>query len=293
MTYRIRTVSEITGIPRNTLIAWERRYGFIRPERHENGYRSYSEEDLSALLKIRNALSAGLKISEAIELVERKLSPPELKEAQLHLPGDTVGVSYPEIISGLIEALIHYRGREAEQILSNLVTLPFETRIHKIFFPVLTEIGTRWERGAINVAQEHYASAIIRDQLVGMLVGVGTRSASAPHAVCATFPEEHHEIPALALAVHLGLHGYRVSYLGANLPAADLIDFCQKQDPSLVCISLIRGVSNEVLTHYAAELRARVPGTCRLVLGGSGLKSAVGMQLTGVEIIPNWHEFRL
>lgn len=310
MSYRIRTVSEMTGIPRNTLIAWERRYGFVRPSRHENGYRSYSESDVERLLRIRNAVGAGLKISEAIELLKKGESPDlAARRAEIEpspsrlLPHSSPSLAAPMLASDdddeyatlraqLLDALIHYRGQEAERLLGRLVPLPFEERIHRVFFPILQEIGDLWERKIVNVAQEHYASALIRDQLVGILVGVGSRDAQAPHAVCTTLPDEHHEIGALALGVHLGLRGYRVSYLGANLPLGDLLDFCASQRPALVCISAIRSISPERAITYAATLRAGCPPNSRVVIGGRGVLLEPPLIVPGVEFVPKWNDFR-
>lgn len=67
MSYRIKTVAELVGVPRPTLVAWERRFGILEPARTEAGYRVYSEEDLRVLMRIRALLDSGLRISEAVE----------------------------------------------------------------------------------------------------------------------------------------------------------------------------------------------------------------------------------
>ena len=58
MGYRIKTVSEILEVPRNTLLAWERRYGLVKPERLPNGYREYSEQDIETLRSLEAALES-------------------------------------------------------------------------------------------------------------------------------------------------------------------------------------------------------------------------------------------
>ena len=71
MGYRIKTVSEITGIPKNTLVAWERRYGILEPERLPNGYRQYSDTDIATLQQLKSAMAEGLKIAMyAVKLLE-------------------------------------------------------------------------------------------------------------------------------------------------------------------------------------------------------------------------------
>ncbi|HSC86677.1 MAG TPA: MerR family transcriptional regulator [Polyangiaceae bacterium] len=296
MTYRISTVSEMTGVPRNTLIAWERRYGFVRPVRHENGYRSYSEEDVATLLRIQNALGAGLKISEAIELLRSEPPhlgpPPNVETSEAGEAGETsASLELDPFVHDLTEALVSYQGREAERLLLRCAGMPFEQRVHSVFFPVLQRVGDLWAAGRVNVAQEHYASSIIRDQLVSILVAVGTRSPRDPHAACTTFPGEQHELAALALAVHLSLRGFRVSYLGANLPLVDLIDFCRKQRPLLVCVSVIGSFPAHSLENYGSDLRAALTQPSRLVIGGAGVSAMSGLEVPGVEYIPKWQDF--
>lgn len=70
MGYRIKTVSKLTGVPRNTLLAWERRYDLITPSRLDNGYREYSDSDIACLQSVKRLLDQGYKVSEAINLIK-------------------------------------------------------------------------------------------------------------------------------------------------------------------------------------------------------------------------------
>lgn len=70
MTYRIKTVARLTGVPRNTLLAWERRYAVVNPGRADNGYREYSDEDLATLTSVKQLIDRGYRISEAVQLVQ-------------------------------------------------------------------------------------------------------------------------------------------------------------------------------------------------------------------------------
>jgi DNA-binding transcriptional MerR regulator len=286
MKYRIRTVAEMTGIPRNTLIAWERRYGFIRPERRDNGYRSYSEADIEKLRRVQNALKAGLKISEAIQLLEQVES--EATEAPSQGGRPAALLSLEEVSRLLADALVNYRREEAEELLRRISTVPFEERLTDVFFPVLRAIGDLWEAGKVSVAQEHYASAIIRTHFAGILLGLGSRGPKAPHAACTTFVEEQHELTALAMAIRLALAGYRVTYLGPNLPAEEVVGFCRTQKADLLCVSVINDCDSQVLADYTSTVSALAPAT-RVVLGGRVLE---GKQSSpGVEYIPNWTDF--
>lgn len=285
MTYRISTVAELTGIPRNTLIAWERRYGIVDPNRHENGYRSYSEDDVARLLRIKNALNAGLKISEAVELVKRQAEPRPRTDVP---PDEALRTGFDHIVTELLSALTNYRREDAERVLARLMPVPFTTRLQNVFFPVLTCVGDLWEAGKISVAQEHYASAVLRGHLASILLSIGPSNPRAPHAACTTFPGDQHDIASLALAIELSLEGSRVSYLGANLPADEVHGFVCREQPRLMCVSVIHRVEIATVSEYVSAVAPALAPGARLVLGGRVLGSMQHLARENVEITTSW-----
>jgi MerR family transcriptional regulator, light-induced transcriptional regulator len=295
MTYRIRTVSEMTGIPRNTLIAWERRYGVVRPERHDNSYRDYSDADVAKLKRIKDSIDSGLSVSEAIAMLQdsqgfQQVSPPASLEGK-GSPESKSADPFRELREQLFDALTNYRGASAERLLGGTLGMAADTRIHQIYFPILRRVGDEWEQGKLTVAQEHYATTILREQLVSILIGVARRRTNALHAACTTFPGELHELGALAMSVRLSQAGYRVSHLGADLPLKDLAEFCQSSQPDLVCVSTIMRQQATTIAEYAQMLRRLVPSTTRLVIGGRGVDLDAMPTIKGVELIVEWEAF--
>lgn len=292
MTYRISTVAEMTGIARNTLIAWERRYGFVRPSRRENGYRSYNEEDVSRILRVKNAVSAGLKVSEAVQLLRAAETRDDVEEkTPLSPPFVASSETFAKMRDDLTAALISYRREAVDRLLGQVQGVPFTTRLHEIYFPVLRSLGQLWEKGDISIAQEHYASGLIRSNLAALLLTAPAPASEALHVACTTFPKEQHEIVALALAVQLSLLGKRVTYLGANMPVDDLADFCQKQTPDLVCVSCIQTPDEDTLNRYAQTLSSKIPSGTRVVLGGKCLLNMTSPS-PRVEVVPNWEDLK-
>lgn len=294
MTYRISTVAEMTGIARNTLIAWERRYGFVRPQRRSNGYRSYDEDDVTRILRVKNAVSAGLKISEAVQLL--RASDKRLEETGTPLPRPSTEFNVTEegldrIRTQLVDALVGYDREAADQLLTQLITVPFSTRLQKVYFPVLSDLGQLWETGEITIAQEHYASGVIRSNLAALLISVGPPASDAVKVACTTFEGDQHEIVALALAVQMALRGRRVTYLGANMPADDLARFCVKQRPDLLCVSCIRRPSEASFKAYQKALLADAPEDTRIVIGGTCL-DGLSADSPRIEILPRWEDFQ-
>lgn len=379
MTYRIRTVSEITGIPRNTLIAWERRYGFVKPDRHENSYRSYSDEDIAKLKRVKAAVDSGLTISESIALVETQANdvapsatehggsslyldrahitkPVEANQghsgappakvrgrAEQTKPEDSQGITqgdrsaslvglrgraeqtnqenaqaaatvehpaehaseplprepfiafepFAALRERLLLALLDYRASDVERALGELLGVSYDVRIHQVFFPILREIGRRWQAGEASVAQEHYAAALLREQMTTMLASLGQNHAASRHAATTTFPGDLHELAALAMAIRLSQAGWRVSYLGANLPVEELAGFCRAKGLDLVSVSTIVSHKRAAILEYVRQLRELVPERVRIVVGGTGVDLTPSLVYPGVEIAPRWSDFAI
>ena len=287
MAYRIKTVSELTGIPKNTLVAWERRYNLLSPERQPNGYRLYTDRDLATLVQIKSALAEGLKISEAVDLVNR---------------GQVTGNSGPltesedafeALRDQLRDHLLHYDRGRAESVIRRLVGVSQASVIERVYYPLLREIGVAWESGDVSVAQEHYASAFVREQLTAMLIALGCGPVHGTHVVCTTLPGDAHELGALGLAVRLAASACRVTYLGANMPLGDLGRFAAEQKPAWVCVSAILPVEPNDLLAYARGLHAACPTTVNIAIGGAGLPDLANTECHEVAFWRDWKQFPL
>ncbi|HLL56091.1 MAG TPA: MerR family transcriptional regulator, partial [Myxococcaceae bacterium] len=147
MSLRIRTIARLTGIRESTLRAWERRYGFPRPDRSENNYRSYSREEVEAVRRVATLMAEGMSVSEAIGQVRAR--PP----AQLP-PLDRWRERF-------WSAVLALDADDADQVLSEAqLLLPPERLCDELLMPLLREISDR-----LDVAREHLASSLVRQRL--------------------------------------------------------------------------------------------------------------------------------
>lgn len=259
MSYRIKTVAGLIGVPRNTLIAWERRYGLVNPDRTASGHRRYSAEDVATLQVIVGLMGQGLRISEAVELVREG-----------HGPETVLTDSGVFLVERLLTPLLAFDQDTAGRVWRSAEALSFETRIHDVVLPLLRQLGDGWAAGTVTVAQEHYGSDFLRRQLMAMLLGLDHGPVDGPRVVCACPDGEGHELGLMAAAVLLALRGFRIVWLGASVPQVDLLGVVRDRVPRAVCVAIVCAPDPGQVVAWAQDLRGALPESVRLIIGGSG-----------------------
>jgi len=262
MSYRIKRVAKITGINPATLRAWERRYNLIAPGRTDSGYRLYSDDDVAMLSRIKQFTSEGLTIGEAIARVRRSLSP---------LPPDARAPELADVGAQLRDALLRFDRAGALAEYERLGHLAPERRAEDVLLPLMREIGELWKDGTAVIAQEHFASAFVREKLAAMIAGLDGGMGPGPEGVCAGAPGEMHEFGLMACALRMAAGGWKVLYLGADMPLEETARVARERRSALVCTSLVLRRGAAECAGLAAELRRLVPRETAVVVGGAGV----------------------
>lgn len=275
--YTIKTVVQDTGIAPATLRAWERRYGVLSPGRSDGGYRLYSERDVATLRWLKVQVDAGVSISRAVALLQMHHEAGENPE--LELPRDARYVtSFGEIrgqeslIKELVEALASFQEPLAEGVLTEAFALyAVDVVAEQIITPALVEIGERWHLGELSIAQEHFATAFLRRRLA-ILFHAYPQPLTGPLALTASAPAEWHDVGILLVSLALRRHGWRVLYLGQNMPADGLVREARKLKPDLICISAATQESAVALEPIYREVMALPEGRPQLAFGGHAFR---------------------
>ncbi len=270
--YTIKTVVQETGIAPATLRAWERRYGVLSPGRSDGGYRLYSERDIQTLRWLKNQVDAGVSISRAVALLEIRHQAgeePELELDRPRVPAPPENARGAEtIVEELIEALSAFQEPQAESVLTEAFALyPVDMVAEEIITPTLVEIGERWHRGEASVVQEHFATAFLRRRLTALFHAY-PQPLVGPLAITGAAPSEWHDVGILLVSMALRRHGWRVIYLGQNVPTEHLVREVRKLRPDLVCLSAATRDSADHLAEVYAAVRELGDGRPRLILGG-------------------------
>ncbi|MCP4805740.1 MAG: MerR family transcriptional regulator [Proteobacteria bacterium] len=271
MAYKIKTVAELTGIPKNTLIAWERRYGLPQPARTDSGYRIYSDADVELLRRILGLREVGYRISEIVDLLAR-----EDAAGAAQLERGDVGGGLAGLRDGILGALLRFDLVDAEDRAKALVTVPFATQLDSVYMPMLQETGHRWERGEATVVQEHLVSGWCRERILTMARSVEPGAANAPEAICASPAGERHEFGLLGVAFHLASAGYRVVYLGADVPGEQLLALVSERQPAIVALSAVLDRPGFDLWAFATLVAERLASQGRVLLGGRAAAALEG-----------------
>jgi DNA-binding transcriptional MerR regulator len=258
---RIGELSKRSGVSPGLLRAWERRYGLLRPVRSAGGLRLYTPADVERVRVMRQHLADGLAAAEAAALALRAGVGDEPSPMALR----------PEAVrDDLADALDRYDEPRAQVILDRLLAVAtVDTLLSEVLLPYLRELGERWLRGDASVAQEHFASSVVRGRLLGLARGWGL--GLGPTAVLACLPGEQHDLGLIAFGLALRSRGWRIVYLGSDSPIETVEEVSRQLDPSLVVLA---AVSSERVEPVVTQLRA-LAGRHRLALGGAARNDAL------------------
>lgn len=251
-------VERLTGIPMNTLRAWERRYGVPKPTRGPGGHRVYSETELQALQWIRKQLSAGVSISHAIA---------NLKAQQPASPS-----MHPEsLVAEFLAACEQFDERRAEKILSDAFAFHTVERVCvQVLTPALQELGRCWASGRCSVAVEHFTSSLIQAQLYSVLRALPAPP-NRPLFFVACAPGEHHGLAPLMFTVLMRRAGWRALFFGSNLPLEDLSAVVPDLKPDVMVLSVTMPENLDILQDQLGILR-KAGSAPPVILGGAALK---------------------
>jgi len=266
-THRIHRVAKLTGLSKDVIRVWERRFGLLKPTRGANRYRNYSDEDVTLLRFLKEQLDAGGSIGELSKLGRDEL----LGRARASAPQVSfVDNTFSRLLRELLSTLNPFNRVTFEKRLNGAVAVvPFEEALHGILLPLQEQVGQLWHDGHLNVAIEHYVTKQIQQKIFSAMNQLPVAEFGTK-VVVACPPGEEHDIGALAVAYRCRVRGCRVYYLGANVPIASLTNLCEQVEPDLTIISFPLALSEANATELLQALAHEVNPVSHLAVGGHG-----------------------
>lgn len=249
MSWRIKTVTERTGVPAETLRSWERRYALVTPARSPSGYRQYSDSDVERIARVKALVDTGLAVSEAVERCRQEAKPPA--------PTDG-GAGLRDGRSRLLRALLDLDDAAATNTLRDLSALPWETLVSSVVLPVDREASWLADQGQATAAEAAFVRGWLRDRVTALRVALGAGHAPLARAVVLR-EEGGSSLAEQAFALGLRLRGWRVTCVGLPLALVDAAPLLARDAPDQVLMILGEAAAPAAQRTTLARLDALAP----------------------------------
>jgi DNA-binding transcriptional MerR regulator len=270
---RIGELSRRVGVSPELLRAWERRYGLLRPTRSQGGFRLYSTTDEQRVRRMLALQQQGLSPAVAAQTVADEADTDDVAgDASAAVPADALRQALAEALDRFDEAAANRAFDRA------LGTLRLDTLLRGIVLDYLTDLGERWSAGQATVAQEHFATNVLRGRLLGLARDWG--QGGGPLTLLACPPGELHDLGLICFGLALRARGWRIAFLGTDTPIDTLTQTADHLHPELVVLTT---TTPPRLTRVRSELR-RLSETTRLAVAGAGTTDALATSV-GAELL--------
>jgi methanogenic corrinoid protein MtbC1 len=279
----IAIASERSGLSQDLLRIWERRYRAVEPGRGPGGHRAYSDADITRLRLLNAVTSAGRSIGQVAGLSTDELTrlAQDDNAARAERDKGAAAESRNErsdaahIVKLALASTARLDAPDLEHNLRRAIAqLGITSFIEDVASPILRRIGEEWHAGRLTIAHEHLASSIIHDIVAESMRAIA-RGAGEPTVLVATLTGERHAIGATLVAATAASEGWRVLYLGADLPARDIAAAAIATKARAIALSVIYVQDRARTVGELSALRALLSPSVSIVVGGAG---AAGMQ---------------
>lgn len=268
--FSIAAVERETGLSKDTLRVWERRYGFPCPGRDGAGDRLYPVEQVERLRLIRRLMDAGHRpgrivalSSQALQALQALSAPAAGPGSPLDMSGETGLDAYLDLIQR--HDLLALRHRLSQAAL-RLGLVDFITRV---VAPLNSAVGEAWMQGLCRVFEEHLYTECVTGVMRNAIAGVpAPQGAGAPRVLLTSFPDEPHGLGLLMAEALFALEGCNCLPLGPQTPLSDIAGAAQAHRTDIVALSFTRVLGPNAVVAGLTELRRLLPPEVSIWAGG-------------------------
>jgi DNA-binding transcriptional MerR regulator/methylmalonyl-CoA mutase cobalamin-binding subunit len=261
----IAAVERDTGLSKDTLRVWERRYGFPNPERDHFGERIYSIDQVDRLRAIRRLMDTGYRPGKIIGLSLEDL------QALAESVSQPAPIASEDQAADLDQFMIVLKSHEIEdlrrQLSQRVLRLGLARFVTELVAPLTEKVGDTWARGQLEIYEEHLfteSMQVVLRNAISTIPQPGNR----PRVLLTTFPSEPHGMGLLMVEALLALEGCRCFSLGVQTPVWDIVLASQAQDIDLVVLSFSPVMNPTLVVDGLTELRAKLPKSVEIWAGG-------------------------
>jgi len=292
----IRVVARRTGLTPATIRAWERRYGAVTPTRSDGGQRLYTDRDLTRLDTLRRLTEAGRSISAVVSLSATEASALLAEDRAAAAASERPLTTDAEPDTWTDQAYARLRVLDDagldRTLRRSLAALGAHRFLEAVAAPLLQRVGMGWQAGEVTTAQEHLGSAVL-DRVLAEIADQSTSGENGRRLVVATLPGERHALGARLVAALAALYGWRISYLGADLPTGEIAAAAVALGAHAVAISMVSVEDARAGERSLIALRGELDSRVELLVGGRASRLLdAGRLPSGIAVLAELAGFR-
>jgi len=267
-TLSIAAVERDTGLSKDTLRVWERRYGFPAPARDGLGERAYTPDQLEKLRLVKRLMDAGHRPGRIVPLPYQDLV--ALAGATLPEPAPLAALGRED----MQRVLVLIRGHDPVALRAELSRTLARTGVTRfvveVVAPLNVAVGEAWVRGQLEVFEEHLYTEAIQSVLRQALLGIPDPAPAArPRVLMTTFPGEPHGLGLLMAEAVFAMEGCACMSLGVQTPLWDVVLAARAHRADVVALSFTGCLNPNQVADNLAELRGKLPTAMQVWAGGS------------------------
>jgi DNA-binding transcriptional MerR regulator/methylmalonyl-CoA mutase cobalamin-binding subunit len=279
----IASVERETGLSKDTLRVWERRYGFPTPDRDANGERQYAPAQVRRLAQIKRLMDRGHRPGKLMTLDEAGLL--ALDETRSTTPN---APNEQQLEAWLLLVRSHDSEGLQRAFYGELAKRGLARFVQDIVAPLITRIGEAWSRNELGIFEEHLFSQhlekLFRTTLANMAPLTGH-----PRVLLTTLSGEEHTLGLLMVEALLVVEDVYPVLLGPQTPIDEIVRAANAKHVDAVCLSFSTAYSPALAAQGLRDLRQALPGGTELWAGGYGVKP-IRKSIDGVCLVPEFQD---
>lgn len=285
--WSIAEIERDTGLGKDTLRVWERRYGFPQPQRDARGDRLYDQLQLERLMLVKRLLDAGHRPGQVVPLPVATLQALLQRGAAATDHADACSDDW----AAWRELLEHGGPLELRAALrQELQGLGLVRAMEERFAPLGRKIGQAWMAGKLTIHQEHLFSealqAVLREAIAA-LDADASHANGRPCVLLTTLPQEQHQLGLLMAECYFALERCERITLGINMPQAEILASATRYRADIVALSISLHAPAREVGEQLLRLREQLPAEVELWIGGGWTDAGRRRLPAGVQRVSN------
>jgi DNA-binding transcriptional MerR regulator/methylmalonyl-CoA mutase cobalamin-binding subunit len=271
VTSTISDVERDTGVAKETLRVWERRYDFPQPQRDPFGERVYTSDQVNKLRLVKRLIDLGYRPGKVIQFSTDELQALALKaagEARLQPVR-----SHPELQSYLDLCKTHQMEAFRRNLMQAMLVMGMKNFVIDLVAPLITTVGESWASGQFAIFEEHLFSESVQIVLRSAIFSVPqvnhVNGGPRPRILMTTLPQERHALGLLMAEALSAAEGAHCVSLGVQTPLPEIVEAARVKQADIVALSFSTTMNPRHVLDSLRELRSRLPDHVDIWAGGA------------------------